>query len=47
MDLIYEDRDLLQEVEERYVKGYPNIKKTLFISAVYEEGLNKVKVRKN
>lgn len=44
MDLIYEDRDLLAEVEDRYVKGYPHIKKTLHISAVYEEGLSDVKV---
>jgi GTP-binding protein Era len=43
MDLIYEDRDLLGEVEERYRHGYSNIKKTLYISAVYEEGLSKVK----
>lgn len=44
MDLIYEDRELLAEVEERYSKGYPHIKNTLHISAVYEEGLTDVKV---
>lgn len=44
MDLIYEDHDLLAEVEERYKKGYPHIKNTLHISAVYEEGLTDVKV---
>lgn len=43
MDLIYEDHDLLAEVEERYIKGYPHIKNTLHISAVYEEGLTDVK----
>jgi GTP-binding protein Era len=46
MDLINEDRDLLQEVVERYNKGYPNFRKTMYISAVYEEGLDKVKVNK-
>lgn len=45
MDLLYEDRNLLEEVAERYTKGYPNFKKTLYISAVYEEGLEKVKVK--
>lgn len=45
MDLINEDCDLLQEVVDRYIKGYPNFKKTLYISAVYEEGLDKVKVK--
>lgn len=44
MDLINEDHDLLQEVVERYNKGYPNFRKTLYISAVYEEGLDNVKV---
>ncbi|KAG2190721.1 hypothetical protein INT46_004349 [Mucor plumbeus] len=43
MDLLYEDRNLLEEVADRYTKGYPNFKKTLYISAVYEEGLEKVK----
>lgn len=44
MDLIEEDREILKEVEERYITGYPHFKKTLHISAVYEEGLTEVKV---
>lgn len=44
MDLIEEDREILKEVEERYTTGYPHFKKTLHISAVYEEGLTEVKV---
>jgi hypothetical protein len=44
MDLIYEDRESLAEVEGRYLKGYPHFKNTLHISAVYEEGLSDVKV---
>lgn len=44
MDLLYEDRHLLEAVAERYHQGYPHFKKTLYISAVYEEGLDKVKV---
>lgn len=47
MDLLYEDRHLLEEVAERYSQGYPHFKKTLYISAVYEEGLDKVKVSAN
>ncbi|GAA5795034.1 hypothetical protein HPULCUR_000385 [Helicostylum pulchrum] len=43
MDLIEEDREILKEVEERYTTGYPHFKKTLHISAVYEEGLTEVK----
>lgn len=44
MDLIYEDRESLSEVQERYVQGYTQFKNTLHISAVYEEGLTQVKV---
>lgn len=44
MDLLYEDRHLLEAVAERYNQGYPHFKKTLYISAVYEEGLDKIKV---
>ncbi|KAI7893215.1 P-loop containing nucleoside triphosphate hydrolase protein [Mucor mucedo] len=43
MDLIYEDRESLSEVQERYVQGYTQFKNTLHISAVYEEGLTQVK----
>ncbi|KAI8091730.1 P-loop containing nucleoside triphosphate hydrolase protein [Thamnidium elegans] len=43
MDLIEEDREILKEVEERYTTGYSHFKKTLHISAVYEEGLTEVK----
>jgi hypothetical protein len=45
MDLIYEDRESLEQVQERYVQGYPHFKNTLHISAVYEEGLTQVKVQ--
>lgn len=45
MDLIYEDREALQQVQERYTQGYTQFKNTLHISAVYEEGLSQVKVK--
>ncbi|KAI8642372.1 P-loop containing nucleoside triphosphate hydrolase protein [Parasitella parasitica] len=43
MDLLHEDRSLLEQVAEEYTNGYPRFKKTLYISAVYEEGIEKVK----
>ena len=46
MDLIYEDRESLAEVEERYKQGYSHFKNTVHVSAVYEEGLKEVKVDK-
>lgn len=44
LDLIDENRELLQQVKERYLERYPYFKHTLYVSAVYEEGLEKVKV---
>ncbi|CEP19602.1 hypothetical protein [Parasitella parasitica] len=43
MDLLHEDRSLLEQVVERYTNGYPHFKKTLYVSAVYEEGIEKFK----
>ncbi|OBZ81622.1 GTPase Era [Choanephora cucurbitarum] len=43
MDLMYKENGQLDHVVQRYLKGYHSIQKTLYTSAVYEEGLCSLK----
>ncbi|KAI9012037.1 P-loop containing nucleoside triphosphate hydrolase protein [Phycomyces nitens] len=43
MDLLNSDDTILEEVRARYKNGYEHIKQTLYVSALHESGLNRLK----
>jgi hypothetical protein len=44
MDLIGQEDYVLKRVAEKYSNGYPQIKNTLYISALQDESLDTLKV---
>lgn len=44
MDKIDDKKEVLEHIREEFLDAYPHFQETLYVSAVYEQGLDKVKV---